>query len=293
MSDAPLNQSRSPAGAPLVIKIGGSTLDDHLHNQALWHSIASLSSGEAEQNGGVIIVHGGGKAVDRQLSRLGIVSERRQGLRVTPPDQIGDVVGVLAGQVNKSLVGSLLVAGARPVGLCLGDGDMLMCEKHEPQGVDLGRVGAVKGGDCEILRTLIANGFLPVVSSIGLDDEGQFLNINADDAAAGIAEALQATSLVLLTDVPGIRNRAGALCPQLTPTAIEQMIADREISGGMIVKARAAAGVATRAAIRVVILSGEDPAHLIGWIGGQTVGTSIVPEGRTASPRPRPPISTA
>ncbi len=283
-------QPTALAGAPLVIKIGGSTLDDHLHNQALWHSIASLSSGEAENSGGVVIVHGGGKAVDRQLARLGITSERRQGLRVTPADQIGDVVGVLAGQVNKSLVGSLLVAGSRPVGLCLGDGDMLTCVKHDPPGVDLGRVGAVKGGDCEILRTLIANGFLPVVSSIGIDDKGQFLNLNADDAAAGIAESLQAASLVLLTDVPGIRNRAGDICPLLTPRDVERMIAEGEISGGMIPKARAAAGVVSRAAIRVVVLSGEDPAQLIGWIGGQTVGTSIVPEGRTAAPRPRTSI---
>ncbi len=258
---------------PIIIKIGGSTLDGHRDNPAMWRALASLA---ARTPAGIVLVHGGGKAVDRHLARLGVVSERRQGLRVTPTDQIGDIVGVLAGTVNKAIVSELNRAGARAVGLFLGDGAMTRCRVLRPGGVDLGRVGEIEGGDGALARALLSNGFLPVVSSVGLNDDG-FLNVNADDAAAGLARILKARSLVLLTDVAGIKGADGAIVPSLTIAGVEALIAASVISGGMIPKSRAASKIAAEFEIPVVILSGEDPDHLTRWAEGGTVGTSIIP----------------
>lgn len=258
---------------PIVIKIGGSTLDGHGENPAMWRALAGLAG---RTPGGVVLVHGGGKAVDRQLARLGVVSERREGLRVTPMGQIGDIAGVLAGTVNKSIVAELNRAGARAVGLFLGDGAMTHCRVLRPNGVDLGRVGEVAGGDGGLARVLLSAGFLPVVSSIGLDSDG-FLNVNADDAAAGLAGTLRARSLVLLTDVPGIKGADGAIVPRLTVAGVEQLILAGVISGGMIPKSRAATKIAVEFGVSVVILSGENPSHLTRWAEGGQVGTAIVP----------------
>jgi len=261
----------------VVIKIGGSTLEDIAALRTLWTALVELSS-----RTGVLIVHGGGKAVDALLTRLSLPVERREGLRITPEDQIDLIAGVLAGSVNKRLVGAINAAGGRAVGVCLGDAGVASCEKmtRTPAGtaVDLGRVGEVVGGDGSLLRTLIDGGYLPVVSSIGIDSAGGMLNINADDGAAGLAGALRTSSLVLMTDVPGIKDGAGRVCPRLTPSKIEEMIASGEISGGMIPKSRAAMKVVVERGVRVVILGAENPNNLIGWIGGDSVGTEIVPD---------------
>lgn len=261
-------------GGPVVIKIGGSTLDGHRHNPAMWRALAGLAS---RTPGGIVLVHGGGKAVDRQLARLGVVSERREGLRVTPMEQIGDIVGVLSGTVNKAIVGELNKAGARAVGLSLSDGAMSRCEVLRPGGADVGRVGRVVDGDASLARTLLSAGFLPVISSIGNDDEG-FLNVNADDAAAGLAGILHARSLVLLTDVAGIKGGDGTIVPRLSVADVETLITSGVIGGGMIPKARAASMLAGELGVPVVILSGEDASHLTKWADGGQIGTIIHPD---------------
>ncbi len=265
----------------VVIKIGGSTLEDIGALRPLWSALVGLAA-----RSGVVIVHGGGKAVDALIKRLNLPVERREGLRVTPDDQIDLIAGVLAGSVNKRLVGAINAASGAAdgtaVGLCLGDAGVARCTTmtRTPAGtpVDLGRVGEVVGGEGALLRTLVEGGYLPVVSSIGIDRSGGLLNINADDAAAGLAGALQASALVLMTDVSGIKDGTGRLCPRLTPAKIEQMIASGEISGGMIPKSRAATRVVVERGVPVVILSAEDPKNLIGWIAGERVGTEIVPD---------------
>ncbi|MFO0861940.1 MAG: acetylglutamate kinase [Phycisphaerales bacterium] len=264
---------------PLIIKIGGTTLENQSKELDLWRSIVALSR---SHRGGVILVHGGGKAVDRLLDRLGVTPTRVQGLRVTPEDQIPEIVGVLAGSVNKSLVGCLQRAGGRGVGLCLGDGAMLRCRKVAPLATesgpaDLGRVGevVVDGAGGELARSLLAAGFLPVLCSIGLDEEGSPLNLNADDAAAGLARVLRASALVLLTDVEGIKDKSGKLIPHATPAEIERLIASGDIYGGMIPKTRAAARVAQDIGAPVVILSGDRPEHLLRWTRGEAAGTRI------------------
>lgn len=267
MTTAPIG--RSPAVGPLIIKIGGSTLDDRASTAALWPALVKL---HGERPGGVVLVHGGGKAVDRHIAGLGLPTERREGLRLTPDDQIDAIVGVLAGSVNKSLVGAINAAGGRAVGLCLGDGALARSRKRTDLSFDPGRVGEVRGGDGELVRVLLDRGFLPVLCSIGLDDQGAPLNLNADDAAAGLVSVVRASGLVLLTDVPGVMDAGGRVLPALTPGECESLIASGEVKGGMIPKVRAASRIAEHARIDVVIMSG-DPRQLLAWIQGEPAGT--------------------
>ncbi len=259
---------------PLVVKIGGTTLEAQASTPELWSALVALAR---RQPGGLVLVHGGGKAVDRLLARLGCGVERAMGLRITPPDQMEVIAGVLAGSINKSLVGCIARAGGRAVGLCLGDGGMTVSGVLRREGVDLGRVGEVTGGDGGLARTLLAEGYIPVVSSIGIDGEGGLLNINADDAAAGLAAVLGASALVLLTDVAGVRAKDGTTIEELTPAGVESLIGSGEITGGMIPKARAAAAVARDRGVPVVLMSGDSPEHLISWTKGGRTGTRFVP----------------
>lgn len=263
---------------PVVIKVGGTTVEDRGTAGVLWNAIAELHRKRAAAgNAGVVVVHGGGKAVDRHLERLGMTSERREGIRITPPEQLDEIVAVLAGRINKGIVGEFHVRGMRAVGLCLGDGDAVPTAKTRRYLFDPGRVGEVveseSAAERSLLAVLLREGFLPVLSSIGIDREG-FLNVNADDAAAGVARVIGASALVLMTDVPGILDGGKKLVPEIDEAGIERMIAGGEISGGMIVKARAAVETASRIGAPVVILSG---AGADAWCRGDVAGTRVLP----------------
>lgn len=259
---------------PIIIKIGGTTLEEQRSAPGLWKAVADLSK---RHKGGVVLLHGGGKAVDRHLAALGFTTERREGIRVTPENQIDQIAAILAGSVNKALVGSLLAAGAAPVGLCLGDGNAVPTRKATRYSFDPGRVGEMAGsGDGRLLTVLLQQGFLPVLSSIGIDSAGQFLNVNADDAASGVAATLKAAALVLLTDVPGVLDGQKQVIPQLDQTAVEALIAQGVISGGMIPKVRAALEASQASGAPVVILDGNSPSALASWIAAEPVGTRIV-----------------
>jgi acetylglutamate kinase len=269
--------STTAAGGPIVIKVGGTMVEDAATAPGLWKAVAELHRRHAP---GVVVVHGGGKAVDRHLDRLGMMTERREGIRITPPDQLEEIVSVLAGRVNKSIIVEFHKIGARAVGLCLGDGDSVATARTTRYSFDPGRVGDVierpAGGDRGLLSVLLAAKFLPVLSSIGIDHEG-FLNVNADDAAAGVARSIGASSLVLMTDVPGILDGEKRLIPTINAGGIEARIASGEITGGMIVKARAAAETAARIGAPVVILSGSGPSALESWCRGEASGTAVQP----------------
>ena len=262
---------------PVVIKVGGTMVEDLSTAPALWKSIAELHASNAS---GVVLLHGGGKAVDRHLDRLGMTTIRKEGIRVTPPEQLDEIVGVLGGRINKGIVAQLLAVGARAVGLCLGDGNAIPTAKTTRYSFDPGRVGEVDESastrDPNLLKVLLEEKFLPVLSSIGIDPEG-FLNVNADDAAAGVARVLGASALVLMTDVPGILDGKKALVPEIDEAGIVRLIASGEISGGMIVKARAASQTAIKIQAPVVILSGAGPAALQAWCRGEPSGTRVLP----------------
>lgn len=260
---------------PIVIKIGGTTLEDPKTSPQLWDAIAALAKSRKD---GVIVVHGGGRAVDRLLERLGMPVERKQGLRVTPPEHMELIAGVLAGSLNKTIVANLLVRGSKVVGLSLGDAAIPTRRKTLPD-VDLGLVGEVTTTSPTTdspLSTLNRAGYAAILSSVGIDPSGTLLNVNADDAAAGVAFHTRAAALVLMTDVPGILDEHKRVIPEINAAGIEQLIARGTISGGMIPKARAATSTAKLIGAPVIILSGNDPASLAHWSAGTPVGTRVV-----------------
>lgn len=264
---------------PIVIKLGGRAIDQPRRNATLWHALATLAKRHA---GGVVIVHGGGGEVDRLLARLGMRTEKRDGIRITPPETIGDVTGALAGTVNKALVGALIAAGARAVGLSLGDGGFTVSEVDHSLGFDAGRVGRVDRGDPTLIDVLLENGFLPVIACIGMDETGHPLNVNADDAAAAVARVIDAEQLVLLTDVQGVHDGSGALISELACEEVEARIESGVIREGMAVKTRAAARAAAESDRPVVIASWESPERL--WLlasENERIGTRVIPRRRS------------
>lgn len=283
--------------SPIVLKLGGLAVEDPPRASPLLRAIVEA---HRESPGGVILVHGGGAAVDAHLARLGIVSERREGLRVTTDAEIGEVVAVLAGRVNKAIVGALNALDGRAVGLALGDGGFVRARKVVPQSSeeadsessksrilappDLGRVGEVVGGDPNLLRILLAEGFMPVLAPIAFDEAGAPLNINADDAAAAVAAVVGARLLVLLTDVPGVLDASKRLIHELDAPRAGSLIATGVITGGMIPKVRSAARAAERAGIPAVIASWDEPGAIAPLLRGEPIGTRLTP---TTSGAPR------
>lgn len=259
----------------MVVKIGGAALDNPAAADALW---AALAEAHRALEGRLVLVHGGGSAADRHLERLGMRSERREGIRITPPEQIWEIAAVLAGRVNKQLVGALARLGVRAVGLSLGDGGLLRTAKADQYYFDPGRVGRVVGGDPTVVDLLTATGFLPVLCSIGLDDSGEPLNINADEAAAGLARVLRAGRLVLLTDVPGVLGADRRRIDQLTAAQINGLVASGVIHGGMIPKVRAAADAANASGGPATIASWNTPEDLVRLARGGHAGTTVLPD---------------
>ncbi len=259
---------------PLVVKLGGALLDDAARFPGVFDALARMHQ---LHPAGLVIVHGGGKAVDRQLDRLGLQTERRDGIRITPPEVVEQVTAVLAGSMNTQLLGLLLSRGVSAVGLTLSDGHLSRATKASRFSFDPGRVGELVGGDGALVTHLLAGGYLPVLSSIAVCEAGGFLNVNADDAAAQLAGIVGASGLLLLTDVPGVKGPDGAVVAELDGTAAEALVANGTVTGGMIAKVRGAVDAAERAGVPVVIVSWAEPAALEALASGASVGTRIVP----------------
>lgn len=277
-----LNASRPHGGesvAPIVVKIGGALLEEPALADGAPHpsiaALAALHASERARGGGLVVVHGGGLAVDRHLARLGLETQRIDGIRVTPPEVVEEIVGVLAGRMNTRLVGILAACGALPVGLSLGDGGLCRCAKARRYAFDPGAVGEIVDGDPTIARTLLRGGFLPVVSSIGFSERGEPLNVNADDAAAAIARIVGAEELLLLTDVPGVLDRDGSVIPELDRSAIDRLVAEGVVTGGMIAKVRGALDAAEAAGLPVAIASWKDASRIAAWRTARGAATRV------------------
>jgi acetylglutamate kinase len=260
---------------PVVVKVGGTSIEDPVTAPAMVAALASWHAREAARGSGIVLVHGGGRAVDRLLEKLSMPTQRREGIRITPSDQADVIAAVLAGQVNKRLAGAMMHAGVSACGVCLGDARLLRVEKATRYDFDPGRVGEVMstGHDMTLIGLLLSRGIMPIVSSIALDAQGEFLNVNADDAAAGLAAALKARSLVLMTDVAGVKGADGRVISHLSPKGVEELIAANVIQGGMIVKARAAATTARATGLPVVVVSGMDASVIDRLAAGEEAGT--------------------
>lgn len=238
----------------IVIKVGGAILDNQAALQRLLSEIRQQQSSHQ-----VVLVHGGGALVDQWLSGLGWVSEKRDGLRVTPAEQMPVVTGALAGAANKTVCALALAQGITAVGLSLMDAGTVTCQ---PLAACYGAVGIAQPGNAQLVTLLLAQGYLPIISSIGADTQGNLLNVNADQAATAIAKLLNA-ELWLLSDVPGVLDANKQLLPHLNGSEITELVAAGVISAGMQVKTQAALDAAQTLQRAVTIASWATPLEAI------------------------------
>ena len=232
-----------------------------------------------------VVVHGGGPMINDMLNKLGIKSEFVRGKRVTDKATVQVVEMILSGLVNKRIVQAIMDAGGRAVGISGKDDDLMVCVADDPE---LGYVGRPVEMNVQVLRDLYNAGIIPVVAPVatGMADNETF-NVNGDTAAGAIAGALQADRLLLLTDVPGVKNAAGEVMTQITPEEIRQMTADGVISGGMIPKTETALMAIEQGTRAVTILDGKVPnACLLELFTDHGAGSQI----RSTEPRVKPRV---
>ncbi|MCI5134382.1 MAG: acetylglutamate kinase [Candidatus Electrothrix sp. AW2] len=234
-----------------------------------------------------VVVHGGGPQINEFLQKMQITSNYIKGMRVTDGQTMDVVEMVLVGKVNKEIVGLINHCGGKAVGLSGRDGDLVQAKKMKmlskpeaenapPELIDLGRVGEVTKVNPEILNTLDAQDFIPVIAPVGVGDDGQAYNINADLVAGAIAAELDATKLILLTDVEGVKDQQGSLLTSIRKDSIEQMVTDGVISGGMIPKLRCCASALDGGVNKAHIIDGrQEHALLLEIFTHKGIGTEI------------------
>jgi len=210
-----------------------------------------------------IVVHGGGPEITRTLEKLGSKAEFIDGQRVTNAADLKVVEMVLTGSINTELVTLLNQEGSHAVGLSGKDGGLLRARKLITEGRDLGQVGEVTRVNKDFLEMLLQQGYVPVISPVGLGEDGQSYNINADTVAAEVAIAISANKLIYLSDVPGIM-KGGELIGQLHPKDLEELIKDGTISGGTIAKTRSVLKVLASGVPSVHLIDGRVPHSIIG-----------------------------
>lgn len=265
---------RAFAGKTFVIKYGGHAMTDEACRASFAQDVVLL------QHVGIhpVVVHGGGPQIDRALRQMGIESTFVQGLRVTDEPTMGVVEMVLAGQVNGEVVTAITNAGGRAVGLSGRDATCILGRKIEPRSgePDIGRVGEVVRVDPRLIRTLLDDGFMPIIAPVAVDADGRALNINADTVAGRVAGALGAEKLVLLTDIAGILDRNKALIPVLDERQALQAIEDGTVTGGMIPKVRSCLDALAQGVGSVHVIDGRVPhALLLEIFTDRGVGTVI------------------
>lgn len=257
-----------------LVKIGGTLLDADATRERLARQIAVVSRGVSPCVE-MVVVHGGGKQMSQYLAARGMESRFVNGLRVTTPEVLDAVVKVVAGSVNRQLVATLNRAGARAVGVCGIDAGLVEAEQMDPA---LGSVGRVTRANPELLETLLAGGFLPVVACVAADREGRFYNVNADQMAVACAVTFGASQLIFLTDVAGVLDAGQCLLPRLTMAGSESLIAAGAATGGMLAKLEAAHSALRQGVPQVRICAGADAGVLERILAGEEPGTRLALE---------------
>ena len=265
----------------IVVKYGGNAMTDPALESSFARDIVLLKTVGMHP----VVVHGGGPQVDNLLKELGRQSDRIDGMRVTDKSTMDIVEMVLGGSVNKSIVSLINKHGGRAIGLTGKDANLilakkLMMEKIGADGiavpVDLGFVGDVVSVNKDVINMLIASDFIPVIAPLGVDEEGNTYNINADLVAGKVAEFLQAEKLMLLTNIKGVLGRDGEVVTGLTPKTVDSLIEDGTISGGMIPKIQCALDAVRSGVKSAVIVDGRVPhATLLEIFTNEGVGTLI------------------
>ena len=268
--------------ATVVVKYGGHAMGDEATSRDFARDMVLL-----EQSGvNPVVVHGGGPQIGSMLEKLGIKSRFSGGLRITDKATVEIVEMVLAGAVNKQIVGTINAQGGRAIGLCGKDGNMVTARKVSRAGaanatdvedvVDLGFVGEPDRLDMTVLEQILGRELIPVLAPVAQGLDGETYNVNADTFAGAIAGALKAKRLLLLTDVPGVLDKDKNLIKELKVDEIRALIADGTISGGMIPKVETCIYALEKGVEGVVILDGKIPhAVLIELLTDHGAGTLI------------------
>ena len=266
-------------GKTLVIKYGGNAMTDPALQQAFAEDVVLLKLVGMNP----VVVHGGGPQIETALKRLGKKGEFIQGMRVTDAETMEVVEWVLGGEVQQDIVGMINRAGGKAVGLTGRDGGLIRAKKlrlldsQDPsKEYDVGQVGEIESIDPAILKCLQDDAFIPVVSPIGFGVNNESYNINADVVAAKLATVLKAEKLVLLTNTPGVLDKAGNLLTDLSARQIDALFEDGTISGGMLPKISGALDAANSGVKAVHIIDGRVPhAMLLEVLTEQAFGTMI------------------
>ena len=264
-------------GQVVVIKYGGNAMKSASLKAAVMHDLTLLSMVGIK----VVLVHGGGPEITATLKAMGKESRFIDGLRYTDAETAAIAQMVLAGRINKELVGLLGQNGVKAVGLCGLDDRMLQCEKHMGK-VDLGFVGDVVQVNTELLEITLQRGYIPVIATVGCDREGNVYNINADTVAAQIAAALHAKNLILMTDVRGLlrdKEDESTLIPQVGVSEVPLLVREGIISGGMIPKIECCVETIRRGVDQAVIIDGRiEHSILIEMFSNEGSGTMFTSE---------------
>ena len=269
-------------GAVVVVKFGGNAMGDEAAMAEFARDMVLMRQVGVNP----VVVHGGGPMINEMLAKLGIKSEFVRGKRVTDKATVQVVEMILSGLVNKRIVQAIMDAGGRAVGISGKDDDLMVCVADDPE---LGYVGRPVEMNVQVIRDLYGAGIIPVIAPVatGMADNETF-NVNGDTAAGAIAGALKADRLLMLTDVPGVKNAAGEVMTQITPEEIRAMIKDGSISGGMIPKTETALMALDQGVRAVTILDGRLPnASILELFTDHGAGSQIRSTEPTVKPRVR------
>ena len=265
---------RKFSGKTIVVKYGGSAMVEHELKKNVIRDVALLKLVGFRP----IIVHGGGKEITKWTGKVGIETKFINGLRVTDKDTM-EVAEMVLNKINKGLVSMMEKVGVKAVGISGRDGSVLRVKKKLSKGEDIGFVGEVTKVNTELLNTLLDNDFVPVICPIGSDDEYHSYNINADDAACAIAEAVHAEKLVFLSDIEGVykdKDDPNTLISELHVHEAEKLISEGYVGGGMIPKLQNCIDAIEEGVNRVHILDGRIPHSLLLEIfTNKGIGTAI------------------
>ena len=249
----------------IVVKYGGHAMGDEAVARSFARDIVLLEQTAINP----VVVHGGGPQIEAMLKRAGVQSQFAAGLRITDAATLEIVEMVLAGSINKQIVGFINAAGGKAIGLCGKDGNMVMAKKAtrkvvDPDSrieriVDLGFVGEPDKVDTTVLDTVLGRELIPVLAPVAASADGGSYNVNADTFAGAIAGALKAKRFLLLTDVPGVLDKSKQLIKEMSAADVRRLIADGTITGGMIPKAETCLYALEKGVEGVVILDGRVP----------------------------------
>ncbi|MBR1968537.1 MAG: acetylglutamate kinase [Clostridia bacterium] len=260
-------------GKVLVVKYGGNAMINQTLKEQVMEDLVLLTLVGVK----VVLVHGGGPEISEMMAKLGKKPEFVDGLRVTDKETVDIVQMVLAGKVNKSLVNFLEMKGGKAMGVSGMDGRLIEAKMKDKR---LGYVGEITKINIDCVKDLLEKGYIPVISTVGCDDEGNVYNINGDTAAARIAGALNAERLIMMTDIAGLlkdKDDPSTLIPEITISQANELMANGVVQGGMIPKVKCCIDAIGHGVKNVVIMDGRIPhSILMEILTDEGAGTMVV-----------------